>query len=263
VHGSQSDSEEIMISLQAFCAYCEELLKSSQIPDSCPNGLQVEGSSNVKKMAAAVSASLETIEAAVASGVDLLLVHHGIFWDRDSRRVVGTLQRKLKLLLENNISLAAYHLPLDCHQGLGNNWKAARDLGWQGLEPFGNHNGMLIGVKGTFTEEMSIAQFLAQLESYYQHPVHKALGGKERVKTAALVSGGAYKFISEAAASGIDCFITGNFDEPAWHTAYEEKIHFLALGHSATERIGPMALGSHLAEQFDLAYEFIDTPNPF
>ncbi len=139
---------------------------------------------------------------------------------------------------------------------------AARQLGWQDLQPFGIYEGKIIGVKGTFPEKER-QEFLEELESYYSHPAHVALGGKEMVRSAALISGGAHKSIIEASSAGIDCFVTGSFDEPVWHQAYEEKINFFALGHANTEEVGPRALAQHLEEEYDLPTAFIQIENPF
>lgn len=251
-----------MVALQDLVQYLNELLQSSTIGDYCSNGLQVQGCAEVTRIATAVSASLETIEAAVAQRAQVLIVHHGLFWHKDSHAITGVKHHKLSLLLKHDIALLAYHLPLDAHQEFGNNWKAARDLGWTDLEPFGISNKVPIGVKGKFPA-ISRDAFKQKLEAYYQHSAACCLGGKESVRTAGLISGGAYRSIEEAVAAGLDCFVTGNFDEPVWHQAREEKINFFALGHSATERIGPRSLGEHLQEKFGLDYEFIDVLNPF
>lgn len=251
-----------MVSLHTLCNYMDELLQNSTFSDYGINGLQVQGRPNIKRIATAVSASLDTIRSACESGVEALIVHHGLFWNGDNPVVAGSKREKLHLLLKHDVSLLAYHLPLDAHQQLGNNWKAAQDLGWTDLEPFGMFKGMYIGVKGQMPPT-SRTKFQKHLEHYYNHPAACAFGGKETIKTAALISGGAYKSLSEAAAAGVDCFITGNFDEPAWNQAFEEKINFFALGHTATERIGPKALGEHLQQHFGLKQYFLDTANPF
>lgn len=251
-----------MITLQELRSYLNNFLQVNLFSDLCPNGLQVEGRPEISKLATAVSASLATIEAAVEAKIDALIVHHGLFWNKDSYVIEGVKQKKLKLLLENGISLFAYHAPLDAHRECGNNWKAAVELGWRDLEPFGLYNGLHIGVKGSF-DLCSRAAFMKQLEAYYDHPALAAMGGKEEVQTAALISGGAYRSISEAATAGVDCFITGNHDEPAWHDAMEKKINFFALGHSNTERIGPRSLGHHLQKQLGIPCQFLDLPNPF
>jgi dinuclear metal center YbgI/SA1388 family protein len=251
-----------MIEREALCYYLNTLLASDGMTDFCPNGLQIEGKERIQKVATAVSANLLTIEEAVKAQVDALIVHHGIFWKGDSYVIEGIKRQKIELLIANGISLLAYHLPLDAHLEIGNNWKAAKEMGWSDLQPFGTFNGVPIGVQGTISE-CSQSQFQADLEKYYQHPATCALGGSKVIKTAALISGGAYKSIGEAARAKVDAFVTGNFDEPAWYQAFEEKINFFALGHSATERVGPRALAERLTEELALPCTFIDIPNPF
>ncbi len=251
-----------MLALKDLIAYLNEELRTADFDDYCPNGLQVEGRGEVKKLVTAVSASLETIEAAADSGADALLVHHGMFWKGDSFVVSGTKRKKIQKLLDHGISLFAYHLPLDAHEKFGNNWKAAKDLGWSKLKNFGDFNGTTIGVQGHF-KECSIEDFCSLVQNYYGHHAHTALGGKDSVASAALISGGAHHEITQALDAGVDCFITGSYDEPIWHIAHEEGINFLALGHSATERVGPQALGQHLADKFKLDYDFLDMENPF
>lgn len=237
--------------------YLDEYLSCPLFSDYGPNGIQVEGKKEIENIATAVTANLETIEAALAKGFDALIVHHGLFWNSEGFCITGSKRKKLKLLLENEISLLAYHLPLDAHQVVGNNWKAAKDLGWDTLEVFEK-----IGVKGKFPA-IEVNTFIAELEAYYQHPIVAALGGKKEIRSAALVSGGAYKYLKEAASQGVDAFITGNYDEPAWWMAKEEGTAFFSLGHSATERVGPMALARHLSSKFGIRAEFIDVVNPF
>jgi len=248
--------------LEVLVRHLDELLKPQQFSDVSANGLQIEGTPKIFHMATAVSASLATIEAAVKAGVQVLIVHHGIFWERDNPAIVGSKKEKIQLLLEHGISLLAYHLPLDAHQSYGNNWGAARLLGWQNLEPFGAYKGMFIGVKGS-VEKLSREDFAGVLENFYGHIAYTAFGGSKEIATAALISGGAHRSITEASAAGIDAFITGSFDEPTWHQAYEEKINFYALGHSNTEKIGPQLLATHLQSTFQLPCGFIDVPNPF
>lgn len=251
-----------MITLQELCSHLDQMLDSGSFRDYGPNGLQVEGALKISRVATAVSASLATLEAAIAAGFQALIVHHGMFWERDSYCITGSKRKKLKLMLDHGLSLLAYHLPLDAHHELGNNWKAALDLSWSDLEPFGAYQGNFLGVKGKFNP-MPVELFKQQLEEYYGHEAHCALGGKELVSRAALVSGGAYKMLPLAVEEGVDCFITGNFDEPAWHQAYEEGVNFFALGHSATEKVGPKALAAHLSLHFGVDASFIDVPNPF
>ncbi len=251
-----------MVTLNEFCRYLDTLLQPSLVSDYCPNGIQIEGKPEIKRFATAVSASLQTIEAAIRLEVDALIVHHGLFWNGDSPIIIGAKKQKIEQLLSKGVSLLAYHLPLDLHRDFGNNWKAARDLGWDCLQPFWVYKGIPVGVKGTFPKQSRTA-VQRQLETYYGHTAQCAFGGPEHVSSGALISGGAFKQLLDAAAEGVDCFITGSFDEPAWNQSFEERVNFFALGHTATERVGPMALGEHLEKNFHLEYHFIDTPNPF
>ncbi len=251
-----------MITLQELSSYLDLLLSPGNFIDDCPNGLQVEGKREIRKLAFAVSASVAAIESAVQIGADALVAHHGIFWQKDSVPVTGPKKQKLEKLLCNQISLLGYHLPLDAHQNLGNNWKAAADLGWFQLEPFGLFRKMAIGVKGQFSK-INIQEFQDTLERYYGHPAHTALGGKREVSTCGIISGGAHWSLVEAAEQGLDCYITGSFDEPIWDIAHERGINFFALGHYATERIGIMALSEHIQTHCGIPCPFIDLPNPF
>ena len=238
------------------------LLDISDFSDYCPNGLQVEGKKDVYKIGFAVSASLAAILEAKRRKVDLLVVHHGIFWDKDPYPLVGWKKERVMTLLESGISLAAYHLPLDAHLQLGNNWKAAKDLGWQHLAPFGLFGKREIGVKGVFSP-CPVSQFQEGLESYYGHKAHVALGGKPTISSAALISGGAHRSIEMAADAGVDCFITGSFDEMIWDLAFERQIHFFALGHYATEQVGVLSLMKYVEKEWQIPCEWIDLFNPF
>lgn len=251
-----------MLKLKELISYLDQLLPNNGVVDYGPNGLQVEGKGEIAHIATAVSTSLETIEEAVKIGADALIVHHGLFWQKDSYVIQGVKRRKIQLLLDHGISLFAYHLPLDLHPTLGNNWKAARDMQWIDLQPFGYFDKVPIGVKGKI-KPCSRETLKTMLENYYQHPATCAWGGEKQVETIALVSGGAYKTISEAAKDQIDAFITGSFDEPVWHQAMEEGVNFYALGHSATERVGPLALMEHLKKNLGLPCTFLDIDNPF
>lgn len=251
-----------MITLQELSKILDSLMQTPGLSDYCPNGVHVEGQAEIHKIGLAVSASLATIEKAVDLKCQALIVHHGLFWNKDEYPLIGTKQKKLALLLKHGISLIAYHLPLDMHSELGNNWKAAKDLGWTNLKPFGFMNRLPLGVQGKIPPQTRQA-FKEKLEGYYQHSASIAWGGKEIVESVGLISGGAHRSILEAAQEGLDCFVTGSFDEPTWHQAFEEKINFFALGHSATERVGPQALGKYLQSTIGIECPFIDIPNPF
>lgn len=245
-----------MIHLNLLLDYLYELLMKEFVEDFCPNGLQVEGKKEIQSVATAVSANLETIERVVEDGYDALIVHHGIFWNKDSYVIEKVKKKKLALLLKNNISLLAYHLPLDIHRQIGNNWKAALDLGWKNLRPFS------LGVQGE-VDPCSFEEFKQVLEEYYQHSAAAVCGGSALIRKVGLISGGAHKSILEASKNGLDAFITGSFDEPTWHQAKEEKIHFFGLGHSATEKIGPQALAQFIEKDLKIKATFLDVFNPF
>jgi dinuclear metal center YbgI/SA1388 family protein len=251
-----------MITLQDLSQYLQELLSPADFADYCPNGIQVEGKLEINRIACAVSASVATIEEGIKKGADALIVHHGIFWNKDPYVIIGTKKDKLERLLKGGVSLLAYHLPLDAHPQIGNNWKAAFDLGLEDLTPFCLIGKSAIGVKGKM-DLIPIEAFQKKLEVYYGHPAHVALGGKKEVRSAAIISGGGHRYLDQAADEKVDCYITGSFDEPIWDIAHERKINFLALGHYSTEKIGIFALMAHLHKQFRIPCEFIDLFNPF
>lgn len=243
--------------------YLENLLKPSLFRDYCPNGLQLGNENDqISKIAFGVTADLETIEQAIAYQANVLVTHHGILWNADSLPIVGRKKIRIEKLLQSRISLISYHLPLDAHNEIGNNWKVARDLNWNDLCTFGSLL-LPIGVAGTF-DPISIEDFQSLLSKYYQsHPIGSVLGGKRIVSSAAIMSGGAYKEIDLATRLGYDCFITGNYDEPAWSIAMEEKINFFAYGHTITERIGITALSEKIEKKFGLNCKVLVSTNLF
>jgi dinuclear metal center YbgI/SA1388 family protein len=245
-----ADRDEIL-------AFANELLDLDAYPDYGPMGLQVVGAAEVDRIACAVSSSLELFERAAASGVQMLLVHHGILWDRDSRVIDDALRRRLKTLFDAEITLAAYHLALDAHPEVGNNALLARELGIDPSEPFAG-----IGFGGRLAEPVSADEFAARVRDRLGSEPVVFAHGPERIERAAVITGGAARYLADAARDGYDLFLTGEPAEPSLHTARELGIHFVAAGHYATERIGIQALAKRLAEQFEIAWEFIDLPNP-
>ena len=238
-------------------AFADELLELEAYPDYGPMGMQVAGTHEVERITCGVSASLELFERAVGAGAQLLLVHHGLLWDNDPRVIDDAMRRRLKVLLDSGITLAAYHLALDGHAELGNNALLARELG---IEPADRFAG--IGFGGRLAEPAGVDDFAARVrEALGSEPIVFAYG-PERVARAAVVTGRAGRYLAEADREGFDLFLTGEAEEPSLHTAQELGIHFVAGGHYATERIGIQALARRLAEQFGLEWEFIDLPNP-
>jgi dinuclear metal center YbgI/SA1388 family protein len=245
-----ADRDEIL-------SFASELLDLAAYPDYGPMGLQVAGAREVSRLACGVSASLELFERAAGAGAQMLLVHHGLLWDRDPRVIDDTARRRLEALFDADLTLAAYHLALDAHPEVGNNALLARELGIEPAEKFAE-----IGFGGPLVEPVTVEEFAARVrEALGSEPLVFA-HGPERVERAAVVTGGAGKYLPDAAREGYDLFLTGEPQEPSLHLARELGIHFVAAGHYATERIGIQALTERLAEHFDLDWEFIDLPNP-
>lgn len=239
--------------------YLDHLLGT--IEENALNGLQVANSGTVVKIATAVTASIEAIEKAAEFGAQALIVHHGIFLKNEPQSITNNRYKKIKLLIDNDIALLSYHLPLDAHREVGNNWKAARDLGLYDLKPFMEINKTAMGVIGSVGNK-SFDQFKKQAETYYGNTA-ASVKVKEIINNVAIISGGADKCIGDAARAGADCFITGRVDEPVWDAAHEEHISFLGLGHYATETIGVKAIAEKLRDTFSIPCDFIKTENPF
>lgn len=248
-----------MVFLSDIEAYVRELLAFDKIPDfpAAHNGVQIQNSGTVRKIAAAVDSHLPVVEQAVARQADLLLVHHGLFW-QGLRPVTGPFYRKLKLAIDHDLAVISVHHPLDAHPELGNNALLARALGWEKGEPFFAYQGVPIGLK--FQVDLTRAQLRERLESVLNGPVHLAPGGPAEIRAAGICSGGAGGEIGAIAGEEVDTFITG--EGPHWsHTLAEELgINLFLGGHYATETFGVKALAGHLAGRFGLEWEFIDHP---
>lgn len=243
-------------------AFLDTLLDSPGFPDYGPNGLQVPGRSEVRRVATGVSANRALIEAAVDGDADLLLVHHGLFWSRHAQAIDAMMAGRLRPLFKHDISLVAYHLPLDAHMVVGNNALLAASLGLTDLEPFAEHMGRTIGVRGRFVGDgIAAVELERRLTDLCQAPV-AFMHGPDPVRTVGIVAGSAPDDVHAAAAAGLDAFITGEPAERSQGAAEEERIHFFAAGHHATERAGVIRLGELLAERFGVEHTFIDVPNP-
>jgi dinuclear metal center YbgI/SA1388 family protein len=246
-----------MASRDEIIAFADELLDLSSYPDYGPMGLQVVGTPEVEKIACGVSASRELFERAAEARAQLVIVHHGLFWEKDTRVIGPVMRERLRTLFDANLSLAAYHLALDAHPELGNNIYLARELGIGSPERFGD-----VGFGGELDEPVSIADLSARVQEVVGRMPLVFSYGPEQVKTLAIVSGGGGRMVGDAIADRYDCFLTGEADEPTKHTAKEAGIHFIAAGHYATETSGVQALTRRIAERFDLEWDFIDLPNP-
>ncbi|HEC74044.1 MAG TPA: Nif3-like dinuclear metal center hexameric protein [Methylophaga aminisulfidivorans] len=251
-----------MITRTEFLAYINEILEPNRFNDYCPNGLQVEGANDIEVIVTGVTASEALLEAAIDVQADAILVHHGYFWRGEDARLIGMKQRRLKLLLENNVNLIAYHLPLDAHPTLGNNAQLAALLG---VEVDGRISGTgepAIGLCGCFPEPMSLSEVTSLVRQKLAREPLVIQGHDRPVTTVGWCTGAAQGYLQQAADLGLDLFISGEISEPTVHIARELGINYMAAGHHATERYGVKALGERLAEQFDIRHHFIDIDNP-
>jgi dinuclear metal center YbgI/SA1388 family protein len=243
-------------------AYLADYLGVKSFDDEAVNGLQVEGKPEIRRMVVAVSACAEVFQKTLSLHADAVLVHHGLFWrGHGPEPVVGVLKDRLALLLAADVSLFAYHLPLDAHGEVGNNAVAARDLGLLDLVPFGEYHSMTIGWKGRLPEPLPTAAFVEKLEKYYGHPAHVVSGGPAQVSTVGLVSGGAAKEAVQAADQGLDAYVTGEPSEPMTYYCREAGLTFAALGHYATERVGVRALARHIEARWGIETRFVEVAN--
>ncbi len=249
------------IALTTLQEEADRYLNIGRINDYCPNGLQVEGRPQVRRIVSGVTASQELIDAAVEAGADVLLVHHGYFWKGENPCVVGMKQRRLKTLLANDISLLAYHLPLDLHPEVGNNVQLAAqlDITVEGaLEP---DNPRTVGLLGSLAQAMSARDFARRVqETLGREPL--LIDSGQMIRRIGWCTGGGQGYIDQAIAAGVDLYLTGEASEQTFHSARENAISFIAAGHHATERYGVQALGDYLARHFALEHLFIDCPNP-
>jgi len=242
--------------IDALNNYLNVLLQPERFSDYCPNGLQVEGKQEINKIVTGVTASMGLLEAALQASADAVLVHHGYFWRGESLPIIGMKKRRLQFLLQHDINLFAYHLPLDAHTELGNNVMLAKQL----------------DLKITKWAEMLALAELSQpqpLETFAAHIEAKlkrkpqVIGDLQKpIKKIAICTGAAQGYIEQAVAAGVDVYISGEISEQTVHIARETGMSYISAGHHATERYGVQALGEHLAQKFGISHEFIDIDNP-
>jgi dinuclear metal center YbgI/SA1388 family protein len=240
-------------------AWLRETLAVERFKDYGPNGLQVEGGAQVRRIASGVTASRAFIEAALAAGADTLLVHHGLFWRGQDGRLTGWLRERVALLVRHELNLFAFHLPLDAHPLWGNNAQLGLRLGLQADARFGEQDLGFIGAAGGLASVDALAAQVAQ--ALGRDPLVVPGDGRP-LRRVAWCTGGAQGYFEAAIAAGADAFLTGEISEPQAHLARETGVAFLACGHHATERYGAPALGAELAARFGLEHGFIDVPNP-
>ena len=250
------------MNVYALERYLNKLLAVSRFKDYAPNGLQVEGRSEIKHIVTGVTANQTLLDKAVALQADAILVHHGYFWKNEAAVIRGMKKRRLATLLVHDLNLFAFHLPLDAHAELGNNAQLASLLGIQMEGVMDEKELQGVGNIGCLPEPMSLADFGQQVTRALGREVQLIAGGEHSIKHIAWCSGGAQQYIEKAFELGADAYLSGEISEPTVHFARENGIHYIAAGHHATERYGVQALGKHLAEQFDLEHTFIDINNP-
>jgi dinuclear metal center YbgI/SA1388 family protein len=246
---------------QRLLAYINDYLKITDFNDLGPNGLQVAGSGEIKKIITAVSASVALFRKAIELKADTLIVHHGIIWNFERPLYIGGYRERLRLLLGHNLNLLAYHLPLDAHPEIGNNAQLANRLGLHSVQPFGDYKGNYVGVRGEVTPTES-ENFFGRIEHLLERKPLVFPYGPEKISRVGIISGGAQKELNQAVAAGLDVFITGEVSEHTMYYAQEEQIHFVAAGHYATERYGVQALGDLIRKKFSIDVAFVDIENP-
>ncbi len=242
-------------------AALDGILDPRRFRDYAPNGLQVEGRARIRRLATAASASLAACRAAAAAGADALLVHHGLLWG-SCEPITGPLRTRLGVLLAADMSLLAYHLPLDAHPLHGNNAVALELLGAIPCGPFADCKGTAIGLLGEVDRPLAIPDFSAALERAFAHPVLHCPGAAERIRRIGVVTGGGQGYLRDAAAAGCDALVTGEASEQSWHEAAELGCHLFACGHHATEDIAVHRLGALIAGRCAIAHHPLHLPNP-
>ena len=240
-------------------AYLDGLLEAARFRDYCPNGLQVEGRAELRRIVCGVTASQALLDAAVLRQADAILVHHGWFWKSDDSCITGIRRKRMGSLIGADLNLFAYHLPLDAHPDLGNNAELARRAGWRVEGRFGDQD---IGFIGAPAESATAAGIAGKLESLLGRAM-LVVGAVDRpVARLAWCSGGAQGMFEQAIQAGADCFVSGEISEQTVHLARESGVPYIAAGHHATERFGVMALGAHLQDKFGLDCQFVDIDSP-
>jgi dinuclear metal center YbgI/SA1388 family protein len=241
----------------AIIAFADELLDIGSFRDYGPMGMQVVGAEEVEKVVCGVSASRELFERAAGAGAQFVLVHHGLFWENEPRTVDRRMKGRLQALFDADLTLAAYHLALDAHPEVGNNVLLAREIGLEIERPFAE-----IGVGGHLPGGISVDELVSRVARAVGRVPLVFADGPDRVERAAVMTGGAARYLPEAAQQGYDALVTGEAAEPTMMTARELGIHFVAAGHYATERLGVQALAARIADRFGVDWEFVELENP-
>lgn len=249
-----------MVSLKQICQFLDTELNVAQIEDTSLNGIQVAGEEQIKKVICAVDACVETFYEAKKQSAQMIIVHHGLFWDKP-QSLTGTLYNRLEILFKNGISLYAVHLPLDLHPEFGNNAQLMNLFTTKKpCEPFGEYHGVSIGYLGKLDKEIDLLGIQQTLEQRLNTTCRLLNFGKQKIKTIAIVSGGGADMIKEAIDKEVDLFITGESKLFTYHLAKESKINIIFAGHYATETLGVKALAEVLSKKFQIECNFINIP---
>lgn len=243
--------------------FLNDLLRSEEFSDYCPNGLQIEGKDFIKKIAFSLSATKESIDMAVAEKADALIVHHGLFWSFHGPKVLtGPFGQRVSPLIKNDINLFAYHLPLDANLKVGNAKSLAEKLGLEKLKPFGDYKGSPTGVWGLFKKNHSPELLKEKLENILDHLVYTATPKGKQIKSLGIITGGANSQWTFAKKLGLDAYLTGEMSEHDYHESKEAGIAMFAGGHHATEKFGILALMDLVRTKFKIKVLWIDSDNP-
>ena len=251
-----------MALLKEIIQWCDQTLKSHEFKDYAPNGLQIEGKFEVKKILCAVTASQDAIEAAIEQNADLLLVHHGYFWKGEPYPITGMRGKRIKSLIQNDISLAGYHLPLDAHPILGNNAAIADILDLENIEALDPNERHPIGNIAYLKQAMSPEHFKDYLSERLGFNTIHLTAEKSSIQKIGFCTGGAQDFIAQAAQMDCDAYISGEVSERTFYEAKELNVHYYACGHHATERYGVQRLAKAISEQFNIEYSYFELNNP-
>ncbi|UTO18561.1 MULTISPECIES: Nif3-like dinuclear metal center hexameric protein [Acinetobacter] len=251
-----------MANLHDIVQWCDQTLKANEFKDYAPNGLQIEGKLEVNKIVCAVTASEDAIDVAIAQNADALLVHHGYFWKGESYPITGMRGNRIKKLIQNNISLIAYHLPLDSHATLGNNAAIADLMGLQNIEALDSTEKHPIGNIGYLNNPIHPDDFKAKLQSIFDFSVIHLPCHKTTIQKVGFCTGGAQDFIHKAAQEKCDAYISGEVSERTFYEAKELGVHYFACGHHATERYGVQRLAQVIASEFSIDTTYFELNNP-
>jgi len=245
---------------KALIDYLDDYLRVREVEDKSQNGLQIEGPGEVTKVAFAVDGCQAAFEQSLEEGAELLIVHHGLFWE-DSPILVGPHFRRVKTLIEGECALYAVHLPLDIHPEVGHNAEMVRLLGLENREPFGDYHGQEIGFAGRFEEPLDMPGLIGRVVRVLGRPPIRVLDyGPDKIERVGCVSGGAASLVDQVTDARLDAYITGETSHTSFHQAVERELNVLFGGHYATETLGLRALARHVEEAFDLETVFLDVP---